>query len=129
MRKSAQTKSVKPHILSWLQRDPAAGVKPFVFTPNLSGKANKPHRSHLITRACLASTTSEFLLVDRAGNGIAGSRFLRAFARLFPFRLFLVAGVVCMTWPTANTVALGQPRPPEEVRFEPAAVLKPGLSK
>ena len=96
--------SVKPHILSWLQRDPAAGVKPFVFTPNLAG-SSKPHRSHLITRACLASTTSEFLLVDRGGHGVRGSGFLKALYRIFPFRLFLIAGVVCMTWPATNTSA------------------------
>jgi hypothetical protein len=105
MRKSAQTQSVKPHILSWLQRDPAAGVQPFVFTPNLSGKANKPHRSHLITRACLASTTSEFLLVDRGMDSSNTRSFLRFIARLFPFRFLAVVGVICMTWPTTNTSA------------------------
>lgn len=96
--------SVKPHILSWLQRDPAAGIKPFVFTPNLSG-TSKPHRSHLITRACLASTTSEFLLVDRAANGSFGRRTWRSVVRAFPFRFFAIVGVICMTWPTSNTSA------------------------
>lgn len=88
--------TVKPHILSWLQSDPAAGVKPFVFTPNLEGKAPS-HRSHLITRACLASTTSDFLLVDSSRK--------RRTRSLVPFRAFLIVFVVCMTWPTRNTTA------------------------
>lgn len=95
--------TVKPHILSWLQRDPAAGVQPFVFTPNLQGKG-QPYQSHLITRACLASTTSDFLLVDSSRKrGI--SKWMSRAEAFIPYRVLLVLAVVCMTWPTRNTAA------------------------
>ena len=103
MRKSSlPPSSVKPHILSWLQRDPAAGIKPFVFTPNLASREPKPYRSVVITRACLASTTASGLLFEHASRR---SSLPVSISRTV-LRLVCGFAVVCVTAPAKTTVPM-----------------------
>ena len=107
--------SVKPHILSWLQRAPVAQGKLIELSPALASTSEKRAKhakrhgeSFVITRSCLGSTTASSLLgVHRKPRFAWGSKM-----RL-PLQVAAALALVFVLAPrkTPNFKIAAQPKP------------------